>query len=89
MDTFMNSLRWETLVMARMKINITHTTAHTTGFLQKLINQIQGVFKHYFFGFQGLKSEISLIKPYRYYLSNSNKLIKQTGMNKVQHKSMQ
>ncbi len=55
-----------------------------TGFVQKLPNEIPGLFKNYYFSLQGLKSEISLIKQYHYYLSDSNKIIKQIGTNKVQ-----
>ncbi len=47
-----------------------------SGLVKKLQNEVPGLFKHYFFGFQGLKSEISFIKEYHYYLSNSNKLLK-------------
>ncbi len=49
------------------------------GFLQKLLNWIP-------FGSQGVKSEISLIKQYRYYLSILiNKLIKQNRAAHAKH----
>ncbi len=60
-----------------------------TEFVQTLQNEIPGLFKNDYFSLQGLKSEISLIKQYHYYLSDSNKIIKLIGTNKVQHKSMQ
>lgn len=39
-------------------------TIHCTGFVQILFNEHPGLYKLYFFGFQGQQSEISLIKQW-------------------------